>query len=117
MTCMRMVVTEPDLPGSMDDHVRPARRGPFPGLWAHYMPPRTMRGILLWQDGRTLVVDSWENYDLYWDADDRVAGGAQVVFDDTDWQYVVMVGAGFTFEPCEPVYSSGIYPPLYQPTY
>jgi hypothetical protein len=96
---VRLIVTEPDKPGSMDDHVRPARRGPFPGLWAYYMPPTTMRGILLWQDGRAVVVDSWENYALYWDADDRIAGGAEWVGEDTSWQAQVLTANGFTLAP------------------
>jgi hypothetical protein len=121
---MKMVVVEPDMPGSMDDHDRPFRRAVkgqrWPGLWAHVRPPTTMRGILLWRDGRTMVVDNWDNYDLYSSADDQVAGGYEVVFDTEDWQYQVMVAAGFTFEPCEaapPPVQPGVYPTLYQPTY
>jgi hypothetical protein len=103
MALMRLVVIEPDKPGSMDDHNRPYRRntkgGRWPGLWAHVLPPTTMRGVLLWQDGRCQVVDSWDDFESYWDADDRIAGGAQVVFDDgTDWQYPILVANGFQFE-------------------
>ena len=117
MTCMRMVYTDDLL---MDDHDRPFRRTVkgqrWPGLWAHVIPPLTGKGILLWQDGRTLVVDSWDNYDTYADADDRVAGGYIVQFDDTDWQYQVMVDAGFTFELCV-VPESDIYLPLFTPVF
>ena len=99
---MRMLVVEPDLPGSMDDHDRPFRRTMkgqrFPGLWAHYRPPTTMRGILLWQDGRVQVVDNWDSLASYEDADDRLAGGSEVVLDDTSWQYTVLSSHGFIFE-------------------
>ena len=122
MTCMKMVVVEPNMPGSMDDHDRPFRRTMkgqrWPGLWAHVRPPQTMRGILLWRDGRTMVVDNWDNFFLYTDSDDQVAGGYEVVFDSvTDWQYQVMVNAGFLFEECAPSPVSGTYRPTYQPTF
>ena len=100
---MKMLVVEPNLPGSMDDHDRPFRRTVkgqrWPGLWAHVKPPTTMRGVLLWQDGRCQVVDNWDSYALYNDADDQVAGGYQVVLEDTSWQYLNMVAHGFLFEP------------------
>ena len=99
---MRMLVIGPDKPGSLDDHDRPFRRTVkgqrWPGMWAHYMPPTTMRGILLWQDGRCLVVDNWDSYELWDSADDHLAGGYQVVLDDTSWQYAALVANGFQFE-------------------
>ena len=111
-----VIVEDPPLPGSMDDHMRPSRPGNWPGLWAYVLPPTTMRGVLLWKDGRTMVVNSWENYDLYWDADDRVAGGAEVVFTDEDWQLDVMEAAGFLFEAVGP--GSNIrYKRIYTPVY
>ena len=122
MTCMKMVVVEPDMPGSMDDHDRPFRRTVkgqrWPGLWAHVLPlGTTMRGILLWKDGRTMVVDNWDYYPLWESSDDQVAGGYIVQFDTSDWQYQVMVDAGFTFEPCDGSVSDDTYQPIYTPVY
>lgn len=100
MTLARMIV-KTDMPGSIDDHDRPFRRSQkgqrWPGLWAHVRPPTTMRGILLWRDGRTMIVNNWDDYDLYMSADDHVGGGYEVVLDTTSWQYAVMVAAGFIF--------------------
>jgi hypothetical protein len=100
---MRMVVKQDRWPGSMDDHDRPFRRSMkgqrWPGLWAHVLPlGETMRGILLWQDGRCQVVDNWDDYESYWDADDRLGGGYQVILDDASWQYAILVSNGFVFE-------------------
>ena len=99
---MKMLVVEPDLPGSIDDKVRPFRRVTrgqrWPGLWAHVMPPRTMRGILLWIDGRCEIVDNWDNFTTFTSSDAQLGGGAQVVLDDSSWEYANLVSHGFQFE-------------------
>jgi len=101
---MRLVNVEPDKPGSFIDVPRPGhRRGVttprWPGLWPRLRYPRTARGILLWQDGRVQVVESWDDYTLFNDADDQVAGGYEFTTEDTSWQFTVLTAAGFTFEP------------------
>ena len=99
---MRLIDQE-TLPGVMDDHDRPFRRTMkgqrWPGLWAHVLPlGETMKGVLLWQDGRLIIVDYWDDYDLYASSDDQVCGGYECVLDDSSWQYANMVSHGFTFE-------------------
>jgi hypothetical protein len=101
---MRLVNVQPDLPGSFTgiprgSHRRPATRPRWPGLWPRLKWPQVERGILLWQDGRVMVVESWDDYALYHDADDQIAGGYVFETEDTSWQYTVLTGAGFTFEP------------------
>lgn len=104
MARVRLVNVEPSKPGSFIGVARPwhnrATTIPrWPGLWPRMAVPRVERGILLWQDGRVEVVESWDDYDLYQSADDRIAGGYIFETDDTSWQYAVLTAAGFAFQP------------------
>ncbi|MGV0949363.1 MAG: hypothetical protein ACOYB3_01735 [Azonexus sp.] len=44
------------------------------------------------------AVTSWDDFDLYHDADDRIAGGYEWVGDDQSWQAQVLAAAGYTLE-------------------
>lgn len=104
MAQMRLVPVEPDAPGSFVGVSRPWHRRAvtsprWPGLWPRLRYPRVQRGILLWQDGRVQVVESWDDHDLFYSADDQILGGYVFVTDDSSWQYAVLTAAGYTFEP------------------
>lgn len=101
---VRLLNVQPDRPGSFVGLARPRHRRAitrpwWPGLWPRLKWPQIERGILLWQDGRVVVVESWDDYALYQDADDQIAGGHVFETDDTSWQHAVLTAAGYTFEP------------------
>lgn len=104
MARVRLVNVEPDKPGSFVGIARPRHRRAetrprWPGLWPRLRYPTVERGILLWQDGRVQVVESWDDFYSFQDSDDQIAGGHVFETDDTSWQYAVLAAAGFTFEP------------------
>lgn len=85
-----------DFDGTVDDHDRPQ---PPPGenmLWRRYAYPETQVGLLLFKDGRVVRVASiigWEASG----ADDVVAAGYVWKGNETDWQYQVLLEAGYSF--------------------
>ena len=103
---MRLVTIEPDRPGSFIGIPRPGhRRGNttprWPGLWPRLHHPRVQRGILLWKTGEVAVVEDWGSFEAFQSADDHVAGGYVFETDSSSWQYAVLTGAGYVFEPVE----------------
>jgi hypothetical protein len=84
-----------------DDTVRPApRSNTWPGLWARYSPALTQKGLLLYRDGRVVVVTNWAvDSEEYLTADQAIAGGYVFECSDADWQAEVLRNAGYTLEP------------------
>jgi hypothetical protein len=99
---VRLVPKQPDKPGSFRDVPRGEHRNrvrtQWPGLWPRLKWPETQRAIYLWRDGRFLLVESYDDYDLYHDADAVIAGGYQWIGEDTDWIASVLVANGFTVD-------------------
>lgn len=94
MTCMRLV-----WPVSINDHTRPEVEGVSKRMWRIYAFAESLWEILLWRDGRTM-----ETSTLYVEEYKTCEGTARhgSVFDSDDWQYQVLVDAGYTLVECQP---------------
>lgn len=83
--------------GSVDDHVRPQ---PPPGanhLWQRFHYPESQLGLLLYRDGRVVETASVETWEAIL-ADDVIAAGHVWTGTTADWQYGVLVAAGYIIE-------------------
>ena len=85
---------------TQDDHRRvPDGNYPGRGLWKRVTPPRSPIGLLLFRDGRVIEVASVGGAQE-WDADFVIANG-QWYGRKTDWQALVLAGAGYTLTPID----------------